>query len=258
VAIAAVVADAATNVTFVDFSNVSTLQLNGSTATYNNPVTSNGRKVLRLTSGLGQAGSVFLKEAIPLTDASGFRASFSTSFKFQITKPVGCIDADGVQGADGIVFVVQTVSNTAGAGGGGIGYFGLPRSVGIEFDTWRNSENGEENGNHVGIDLNGQLFPSFAQVAVTPAMNDGAVWQAWVEYNGQTQVVEVRLVRTVGATPPSRPVKPLLSASVDLPAILESPSAFVGFTSGTGCGGGDHDILEWQFTNAYDPVCLIN
>lgn len=37
-------------------------------------------------------------------------------------------------GADGLVFVVQTNSNKVG-GGGGIGYQGIPNSVGVELDT---------------------------------------------------------------------------------------------------------------------------
>ena len=39
--------------------------------------------------------------------------------------------------------------------GGGIGYSDIPRSLGIEYDTWFNGELGDPNGNHVGIDLGG-------------------------------------------------------------------------------------------------------
>ena len=41
---------------------------------------------------------------------------------------------------------------------------------------------------------------------------------------------------------------------VDLAAILESTSAFVGFTSGTGAAGGYHDITSLTFVNEFAPI----
>ena len=112
-----VVRAAQTVVVFPDFSDKSSLQLNGSAAT-NNPT---GQTFLRLTMGNGQSASAFLSAPISLAAD----ASFSTNFSFQITAPTGLTDSDGVQGADGITFVVQTDAVTAGGGGGGIGYDGL-------------------------------------------------------------------------------------------------------------------------------------
>lgn len=42
-----------------------------------------------------------------------------------------------------------------------------------------------------------------------------------------------------------------LSYTVDLPSILNSPNAYVGFTSGTGSGYGEYNILSWSFVNEY-------
>ncbi len=246
---------AETTVTFNDFSDLSTMQLNGNTATNGNPVTNaEGAKVLRLTMGLNQAGTAFLKDTIPLEQEDGFKASFSTKFEFQITRPVGCFDQDG-QGADGITFIVQTVSNTAGGFGGGIGYLGLQNSVAAEFDTWNNGPSfGDPDGNHVAIDTNG-AFDGTAS-AVAPRMNDGAIWDAWVDYNGDTQDLELRVARrgTSSDPAPARPAAANATRNVDLPTILGVPDAFVGFGSGTGCAGGDHDILNWVFTNTYQPI----
>ena len=36
------------------------------------------------------------------------------------------------------MFVLQTVSSNVGGVGGGMGYVGIPNSVGIEFDNWNN------------------------------------------------------------------------------------------------------------------------
>ena len=242
-----VVSAAQTVVTFTDFADKSTLQLNGN-APGNNPA---GQTFLRLTSGNEQAASAFLKNAITLADD----ASFSSAFAFKITVPTGCTDSDGIQGADGITFVVQTVDNTAGGGGGGIGYDGLVDSVAIEFDTWNNGFVDDNNGNHVGIDLEGDTNSVGTVTPVAPVFNDGNVWNAWVDYNGATDLLEVRVTQAA-----VRPEAATTSATVNLPAVLGNPGdpvqndAFVGFTSGTGCAGGDHDILSWTFINAFNPV----
>ena len=214
------------------------LQLNGNAATAD----SGGATVLRLTPALGdQSGSAFLTDPVTL-EAD---ASFSTSFSFQITGEAGGIgDGDGL-GADGLAFVLQTVSNTAGGSGGGIGYAGLADSVGIEFDTY---DNGEISGNHVGIDLEGSTA-SVAVVDIPTRMNDGNIWYAWVDFDGVADALEVRLAQV-----DVRPALPTLAATVDLATVLGGTTAFAGFTSGTGAGWGNHDIRTWTFINSFNPV----
>lgn len=233
----------AATVNFGDFSDISSLTLNGSAATIGNPVFFNGQNVLRLTNDLGQGGSAFLTNSITL----GSDVSFSTAFSFQITDPQGISDGDG-QGADGLVFVVQTNANNVGGAGGGIGYFGIANSVGIEFDTWDNGGFDEFNGNHVGINLNGEI-DSVLQAGVSTRMNNGAVWHGWVDYNGAADLLEVRVSETS-----IRPLLPSLAYTVDLTATLGTPNAFIGFTSGTGAAGGDHDIRSWQFNSTFKPI----
>ena len=234
----------ALTVTYGDFSDLSAFQQNGATAAIADPVTDDfGRTVLRLTNNLGQSGSAFLTNPINLAN----QASFSTFFRFRISTPLGISDNDG-QGADGIVFVVQTVSNTAGGGGGGIGYTGIVDSLGVEFDTWNNGTGlNDPNGNHVGINLDGS-FNGGTQVIGT-RMNNGADWFAWIDYNGATSLIEVRLSETN-----SRPGAATLSRTADLAAILGQTNAFVGFTSGTGSAGGFHDIVNWQFRDDFEPI----
>lgn len=237
----------ALTIQYPDFSDLSGLQLNGATAPINSTpvVDDQGRNVLRLTNALSQSGSAFLTDAVSLAN----QASFSSFFSFRISNPIGASDNDG-QGADGIVFVVQTVANTAGGGGGGIGYLGLPNSVGVEFDTWNNDTgSGDPNGNHVAIDLGGVFSPAELAVPVSRRMNDGDVWFAWVDYNGDTDLLEMRL-----ALNPSRPAGALVSRTVDLVGVLNKESAFAGFTSGTGAAGGFHDILSWTFVNEFRPI----
>lgn len=230
---------AATTITFNNFSDVSSLQLNGSAAGIGNPVGG----ALRLTNDLGQGGSAFLKNSISLAAD----ASFSSFFSFRIDNPMGISDSDG-QGADGIVFAVQTVANNVGGIGGGIGYQNIAKSVGIEFDTWDNGGWDENDGNHVGIDLNGSI-DSVVQTHVGSRMNNGNIWYAWVDYNGATDLLEVRLSENS-----NRPNTSALSLTRDLTGDLQGTNAFVGFTSGTGAAGGNHDILSWQFVNTFQPI----
>jgi hypothetical protein len=232
-----------------NFSDLSEFTLNGSAASINadsKGVYYNGQNVLRLTDNLFQGGSAFLTDSVNLADNS----SFSTFFSFQITDPQGIYDTDG-KGADGLVFTVQTVSDNVGGKGGGMGYAAIPKSVGIEFDTWMNKEDGGlDNGdaNHVGIDLDGSLH-SVAAKHVDTRMNNGNIWYAWVDYNGSGKQIEVRLSDIL-----KRPETAFLSYNVDLVSVLGSADAFVGFTSGTGRAAGDHDIRSWQFTNTYNPI----
>jgi Legume lectin domain/PEP-CTERM motif len=231
-------------VSFGDFSDLSAFQQNGSTAAIADPVVDgSGRSVLRLTNNLGQSGSAFLTDTINLASA----ASFSTFFTFNISNPQGISDGDG-QGADGIVFVVQTVSNTAGGGGGGIGYTGINNSLGIEFDTWDNGLGfNDPNGNHVGINIGGSF--NGATQTIPTRMNNGADWYAWIDYNGATNLIEVRLSATN-----LRPATATLTRTQDLVAVLGTTEAFVGFTSGTGAAGGFHDIVNWEFRDSFRPI----
>jgi hypothetical protein len=199
--------------------------------------------ILRLTDDYSQSSSAFLTNTISLSD----NASFSTYFAFQITDSQTFGDADG-PGADGLVFTIQTIANNVGGGGGGIGYQDINQSLGIEFDTYYNGNFGDINGNHVGIDINGNIN-SVASQPVTNRLNNGNIWSAWVDYNGVSDVLEVRISETN-----LRPSTAFLNYTVDLPSILTTNNAFIGFTSGTGWATGDHDILDWQFNSSYNPI----
>ncbi|MCG2840018.1 PEPxxWA-CTERM sorting domain-containing protein [Sandaracinobacter sp. RS1-74] len=238
IALAAISATPASALSLVynDFSNTSGLSLNGQSST---AVDAAGRDVLRVTrSAYNQSGSVFSTTPVTL----GADVSFSTRFTFNFNTPLG-------GGADGLVFVVQTNSNDVGGYGGGIGYQGVPNSVGIEFDTWDNGQGwGDPDANHVGIDLNGNI--SSVKVITSPfTLDEGGDLTAWVDYNGATKLLEVRLANSL-----TRPAEALLSYSVDLVSVLGTPDAFVGFTSGTGSAAANHDVISWIFNDDYKPI----
>ncbi len=224
---------------FEGFSDTSELQLNGSAAAV---VTQDGT-VLRLTPNEGgRAGSAFSTRTLNAR-------TFSSAFRFRITEPGGVTDdCNEKPGADGLVFVIQPVSSSLGVGGGGIGYSGIARSVGIEFDTWCNVDAADPNSNHVGLLTLGNIGHSGLPVEpVEPDFDNGSIWYVWVDYDGTR--LEVRVSR-----PPGRPGQPTLSQELDIPGILETDTAYVGFTSGTGAAWGNYDILGWEYRESHDPV----
>lgn len=223
-----VVAQATTQtLNYADFSSVAGLQINGNASQL-------GNKLNLTPADYNQSGSAFSTNSIALPAD----ASFSSAFSFEILNRGGLGN-----GADGLVFAIQTNANNVGGAGGGIGYYGIPNSVGIEFDTYDNGEPGGSN--HVGIDLNGSVN-SVTSVAEPTDFDNGQVWYAWVDYNGATKNLAVRWSQNS-----TRPTDAGLSYTVDLPATLNSSNAFVGFTSGTGSGFGQHNILSWAFVNEY-------
>lgn len=235
-----------TTLLYNDFSNASGLQINGNATA---PVTDDqNRQVLRLTPAVnGQSGSAFSTNTVSLASD----ASFSSAFRFRMSDP-HTWDGQGY-GADGIAFIVQTVANNVGGAGGGLGYFGIPNSVAIEFDTWNNGGGDGSSSNHVGIDLNGSVN-SVALATVPVDMNNGNVWSAWIDYNGVTDLLELRLLEGENA---ARPNSAYLSYTVDLTGVLGTTNAYVGFSAATGAANENHDILAWQFNSTYNPITTI-
>lgn len=212
------------------------MTLNGDAAIVGAP----GAKVLRVApSALSQAGSAFTTNKISFLNDG----SFSTFFTFSFTAQQG-------GGADGLVFTVQNVSNSFGSHGGGMGYEGLDTSIGVEFDNWYNGGIDPLSQNHVGIDTNGSVVSDPFVESPVLLDNSDALHRVWIDYNGATDVFEVRLADT-----DTRPAAALLTKSLDLPAILGDVSdAYVGFTSATGSAAANHDVHSWKLTNCYQPI----
>ncbi len=220
------------------FSELSGFVLNGATALANSsPVISNGKTVLRLTNAGNQAGSAFLNTPIILSE-SGLPNSFSTNFQFQL------LEASGSQGGgDGFTLAFVTAPNSLGSNGGYLGFGGIDPSVGIEIDTYNNGASWDNNdGNHIGIDLNGNLASIITRSIEEDFLN-GAIWNVWVDYDGGNHSLEIRLAPTS-----TKPENALIAHTVDLESILGQSSAYVGFTAGTAAARSTQDIRYWSFT----------
>ena len=235
---------------YADFSDTTGLQVNGSAAASNIA----GRNVMRLTPPEGdKGGSVFNTQAIALTSNYGFSTRFTFNIGSNSDTPWGPI------GADGIAFVIQTVSNSVGGTGGAMGYGGISPSVEVEFDTYSNWFDPESNGNltdnnHIAIMQNGDPLNhlAYSNVSSTLNLSGGYDITAFVDYNGATNLMEVRW-----STDGLRPVSAGLSYTIDLAGLFGTNPVFVGFTGGTGANWSEQDIVNWTFNDSYAPVTTI-
>ncbi|MHB1084435.1 MAG: L-type lectin family protein [Thiobacillus sp.] len=144
---------------------------------------------------------------------------------------------------------MQTVGNNVGGSGGGIGYLGINNSVGIEFDTWNNGFGDDYSSNHIGLDVNGSVDSRVLTEVTEADMNGGDIWNAWIDYNGVTNLLEARLNRS-GV----RPTNAILALTRDLALDLGTTNAQVGFTSGTGAAFANHDVLTWTLEDRFAPI----
>ena len=227
-------ANAAT-IIYNDFSSTSGLTVNGDSAAVN----TGARTVMRLTpSDFFKSGSVFSTSAITFGPTYGF----STRFTFNMNAQQG-------GGADGLVFVIQPNSNSVGGSGGGIGYKGITNSLGVEYDSFSNGAIDQNSHNHIGIDLNGNLASLVQNNSLPFILDSGRDLTSWIDYDGTTQTIEVRLHNSN-----VRPLSAILTYKFDLAAVIGSPNAFVGFTSGTGGGAANHDLVNWEFRDSFAPI----
>ena len=197
--------------------------------------------VLTLTQASGgEAGTAWWLNKVYL----GSDRSFSACFSFHMSSL-------GNGGADGITFCVQPSSNSALSSGGGLGYAGITPSFAVELDTYQNTDYGDPNANHIGIDLNGSV--SSVETATPPwTMNNGAIYYVWVDYDGATNDLEIRLNNSE-----TRPASALLSDTINLSQNI-GQQAYVGFTGSTGGSWEEHDIDGLYFNNAYTPLDPVN
>jgi len=235
---------------YADFTDTTGLQVNGNAAAADNA----GRTVMRLTPPQANAGgSMFSTQALALTSDY----SFSTRFTFNIGQ--NNVNQYGEIGADGIAFVMQTVSNSVGGTGGGIGYAGISPSVEVEFDTYSNGGSdprlpgsGALNGNdHVAIMQNGDPANHLASVITSPTLelNGGQDITGFIDYDGTTNLMQVRW-----STDGLRPVDAGLSYTIDLASLFGADPVYVGFSASTGADWSAQDIVNWSFNDRFDPI----
>jgi hypothetical protein len=208
------------------FTNTTDLTSNGSTQFADTTV--------RLTNGPTQTGSAFSNTRVTT-------ARFTTTFQLRVH--------EGTQPnyADGVTFVLQANAPTAlGQGLGGLGYQGISHSVAVKFSTFQHA--GDPSSSSTGLVLNG-ANPAGGMDTTSSGvlLNSQDQKQVTLTYDGTTLTERIEDIQThqVFTT----------SFTVNIPQILGSDTAYVGFTGATGSGsveGGYYelqDIVNWTFTS---------
>jgi hypothetical protein len=213
-----------------NFANAGGWQINGNASVISS-------SYLRLTPNtVNQAGSAFWKQKVSLLADY----SFAVYFTSKITPG---------SRADGMTFCIQQASNTAGSSGGGLGYQNMPgKSIAIEYDTYNN---GEINNNHIALDINGALHGSSNVVASPVDLADGKMKYNWIEYNGSTKILEVRISNT-----DVRPTSATLSVlALNLATIFAGVTdVYFGFTAATGGATEEHAVYGAYVSPSSTPL----
>lgn len=209
---------------FADFSDVGDLTLNGAAER-------DGNRLALTPDWFVQAGSAYFATPIEIDGDT----SFQTQFQFQLE--------GGSGGADGFTFVLQNSGDGAdaiGDVGGSVGYDGIDRSLAVEFDTYENFF--DPNDNHIDLLRDGDVTAALATAdAGLPNFNSSDILNAWIDYDGSSDRLEVFVSENA-----TRPDTPAMSQTVELDAIVGS-QAYVGFTAGTGWRTNEHGIANWSF-----------
>lgn len=209
---------------YVDFSNSSGLKLNGAATA--------SQSGLQLTPATpNAAGSAFFEQALPISATT----SFQTEFVFEFTGGVGNL------GGNGFAFVIQNSNAGASALGNSVGglpgYGGLQNSLSVEFDITQNS--GEVSASHISVVLDGSTS-SLVTKNYSFSLNRGAIYRAWVDYNGDAKVLSVFVSNgTV------KPAVAIASVNIDLEDVLGA-QGYLGFTSSNSQFSTAQRIYGWS------------
>ncbi|MEM6574293.1 MAG: choice-of-anchor Q domain-containing protein, partial [Pseudomonadota bacterium] len=238
-------------VVFFDFPDLADFTTRGSTTLVDNqsPLQPGNEILLAGSNAGGTVGSAYLTNPVDVT------SDFEALFSFRIVPGSGGNAADGLT----ITFTDDPTLLTDGGGALGIGSFddlGQPGyqpagpqvpGVSVEFDTWLNGEGvgaNELDEDHVGINVNGSMDSIAVQYfGSRGVLSSGNRWNVWLDYDADTNLLEVRLAEQSGLTV-TRPALPNVSATVDILSLADvnaDGDVFVGFTGAasvlTGIGG---------------------
>jgi hypothetical protein len=176
--------------------------------------------------------------------------AFTSDFTFQISNavPGHNIPPSGGGRGDGFTFVIQNDTkhfpyfpfNAVGSHGGGLGYSGIANSAAIKFDLYDNAGEGP---NSTGLYTNGTA-PMLPAIDLTPSginLHSPDVFHAHIGYDGIT--LKMTLTDTVTNATFTH------SFPIDIPQTVGGPTAYVGFTGGSGSLTSTIQILTWTFIN---------
>ena len=158
------------------------------------------------------------------------KINLNEPFDYKFNLYLGCYDGDG---ADGIAFVLQPISTSIGADGGGLGYDGVTPSIGVLVDTWQNFEDNDPVYDHIAIHKNGIIDHS--------PLTDVAQPMTALASGGNIEDCQWHTLR-ISWDPVSKQIKTQIDgidrvqATIDMVAEIfgGNPMVFWGFTAATG------------------------
>jgi hypothetical protein len=162
---------------------------------------------VRLTQAInGQTGQVFYKTPLFIIDSNDNFIDWSLYFVFSM---------GGGTRADGLYCTLQSNILDVGGGGSGMGYDGIPNSVGIGYDTFNNGGN-DPNNNHMELSVNGNttnpliVIPELG-LNLCGSSGTNAYRYNWIEYKGNTKQLDVYISNTS-----TKPTTPILSTPINI------------------------------------------
>ncbi|OAE31906.1 hypothetical protein AXG93_2834s1470 [Marchantia polymorpha subsp. ruderalis] len=188
------------------------------------------------------------------SDPTRTSISFSTSFRFTIEP------SDPNYRGDGMAFVMLS-EGRQGSYGGAFGVFDprghqIARTLAIEFDTFENSEFGDENNNHVGVDIqdiNSTIARSAWEVSIDLAGSYSIY--SWIDYNSSAQKLEVRI-----SSDYAKPSLPFIVFALNLFDVFHPDElVYVGFSAANGiCECFNfYTVHDWTFSYVSEPDAII-
>lgn len=215
--------------------------------------------VIRLTNDSNplSIGRAFYRSRVPFksSNSTNVTTSFSTQFVFSVLPDISTSPGFG------LAFVLSNTTSPPTTAGQFFGLFNSqPPTVGpllaIEFDTGRNTESNDPDGNHVGIDLNyivsittqtaGYYVGNSTNSTFIPVnMRNGQNIHAWIEFNGPENEINV----TIAPAGMARPATPLLSYRNPVIANYCGPEMFIGFSASKTQWVEAQRVLAWSFSD---------
>jgi hypothetical protein len=178
---------------------------------------------LQLTNGgANENGSAFYTTKVNIQ-------AFTTDFTFQLSNPA----------ADGITFTIENSSPKAlGVPGAGLGYQAIPHSVAIKFDIYNNAGEGP---NSTGIYTDGAV-PTVPAINLTGTgidLHSGDYMDVHITYDGADLNMTITDEVTLASWSDSFPV--------NIPALVNGNTAYVGFTGATGGEAASQKLTYWTW-----------
>lgn len=180
--------------------------------------------------------------------------SLNNPFDLQFDIYLGCNN----NGADGLVFGLQSVSTSAGGGGSGIGYGGITPSIGVEFDTYQNGF--DPAFDHCAILKNGNVNHSTTNTLAGPVqinpnnanVEDCNYHRIRITWDPVTQKMEVYYGCTLR-------LSHTFTSNVVTSVFGGNPNVYWGFTAATGGYNNEHRFCivsnPFQSTTQADSIC---